>query len=174
MSKDKKLNEWYQSYLKNFAKRKRKTKKISKHMLNFLIWFSDINLPLSQILNPLLIKILHEELKLDSYESFRTRLIPALLNQLIGEIDIILKNSHSICLIPDGWKCPITKGEYLGLASIVMDCKFIKRVILIGLTELENGHSAEETRNAIERIVNQFSFDKSKIIGSLSYYFGEV
>ena len=55
-----------------------------------------------------------------------------------------------------------------------MDCKLIKRVILIGLTELENGHSVEKTRHAIERIVNQFYFDKSKIIGSLFCYFGGV
>ena len=84
------------------------------------MWFFDINLPLSQVFNPLLFQILNEELKnLDSYETFRTRLIPALLDQLFKDIDEVFKKSHSICLVADGWKCPINKEEFLGLASII-------------------------------------------------------
>ena len=64
------------------------------------MWFFDINLPLSQVFNPLLFQILNEELKnLDSYETFRTRLIPALLDQLFKDIDAVLEKDIDAVLI---------------------------------------------------------------------------
>ena len=89
-------------------------------------------------------------------------MLPALIKQLKIDINKILKNSHSICFVPDGWKCPITKCEFLGLSAIAVKEDFSKRVVLIGLNELKNGHPAVETKIAIENIVNEYSFDKKK------------
>ena len=100
-----------------------------------------------------------------SFETFRTRLIPALIKELKFVINKILKDFHLIFLVPDGWKCPIKKGEFLGLPAITIKDEFTKLVILIGLNELKNGHSASETKVAIENIVNEYSFDSKKIMG---------
>ena len=41
-------------------------------------------------------------------------------------------------------------------------------LIVVGMVEMVNGHSAEEVKIAIEKMVNEYEFDKSKIQGSLS------
>ena len=104
--RDKNCADWFDAY-KNSKKKIVKLKKISKHMLNFLTWFSDTNMPMSQVYNPLLWPILHPELKLDSFDCFRNRLIPSILNILKLKIGKDLNNSAFASIIPDGWTCPL-------------------------------------------------------------------
>ncbi len=36
-------------------------------------------------------------------------------------------------------------------------------MIVIGMTEMVQGHSAEESKKALEKIINKYNFDKNKI-----------
>jgi hypothetical protein len=40
---------------------------------------------------------------------------------------------------------------------------FERSIIILGLERMRNGHAAEETKQAIEDIVNRYNFDKTKI-----------
>jgi hypothetical protein len=40
-----------------------------------------------------------------------------------------------------------------------------KEIIFLDMVELIGGHCAENIQSAVEKIVNQYSFDKSKIKG---------
>ena len=53
---------------------------------------------------------------------------------------------------------------------MTVDEDFTKKVIFIGLFELKNGHSALETKQAIESIVNEYSFDKRKVTGLFFFF----
>ena len=51
------------------------------------------------------------------------------------------------------------------LGCPINDTCFEKELIVIGMVPLVDGHAAEEIKNAIEKIVNSYSFDKYKIRG---------
>ena len=55
--------------------------------------------------------------------------------------------------------------EYLGLAAQLTNGAFEKEIIIIGMEVLTKGHAAEEVQEAIEKIVNRYTFDKSKVLG---------
>ena len=73
-----------------------------------------------------------------------------------------LKECSSVTLIPDGWTGTF---EYLGLAAQLTNGAFEKEIIIIGMEVLAKGHAAEEVQEAIEKIVNRYTFDKSKVLG---------
>ena len=104
--KDKKSADWLEAY-SSIKKNKNSTKKISRLMMNFVIWFCHANMPMNQLDNDLLWPILHPDLKLDSYDTFRYKLIPGLLLQLKLELSEKLDKAVSICLIPDCWTCSL-------------------------------------------------------------------
>ena len=137
------------------------TKPVSVELLRFLTWFCNTKVPMSQLDDPTFWPILDPKIKLPSYKEFRYDLMSALLLQLTSTINEILCEAASICLIADGWTCSVTRREFLGLATLVTNADFSKRIILIGLTELLSGHSALETKKAIELIVNEYTFPKN-------------
>jgi hypothetical protein len=113
---------------------------------------------------------LHPNLKLVSYETFTDRMIPALLTSLNSFIEQKLQKSISITLISDCWTGQFSNEEYLGLAANLINETFQIETLVIGMERLENGHSAEECKQAIEKIINQFKFDKKKIKGTLRFF----
>ncbi|CAF0959807.1 unnamed protein product [Brachionus calyciflorus] len=54
-------------------------------------------------------------------------------------------------------------GYYNGLGAQLTGFLLDKEVLILGMIELIGGHSAENIRQAIEAIVNEYDFDKSKI-----------
>ena len=70
-------------------------------------------------------------------------------------------------MIPDFWTQPNVKIEYLGLAALLINKSFKKELVILGFVEMREGHTAEQTKMAIENIVNKFKFKKSKIQGKL-------
>lgn len=83
----------------------------------------------------------------------------------MNELDFMCQEAISIALMPDGWKQPSLTLEFLGLGAFIINKSFEKRLLVLGLTDISRGHTAEKTREAIENIVNRYNFDKSKIRG---------
>lgn len=85
-----------------------------------------------------------------------------------NEIERKLIEADAVTLITDGWTGQFNNAEYLGLGAQLITHTFEKELIIIGMVELENGHSAIETKKAIESMVNKYvKFDKNKIKGNL-------
>jgi len=62
----------------------------------------------------------------------------------------------------------IGHGNILGLGAQLIDSCYEKELLIIGMTEMTDGHSAEKVKEAIELIINNFKFDKAKVKGKNS------
>ncbi len=56
----------------------------------------------------------------------------------------------------DGWTGQFSNEEYWGVAAQLTDGSFKKQMVILGMVEMRSGHSAEETKAAIEVVVNEF------------------
>jgi hypothetical protein len=73
-----------------------------------------------------------------------------------------LAEAVSFCLVTDIWSS-VAVVLFLGLAAMIINDKFIKEIIVIGLTEIRLPQNAENVKKAIETIINGYNFNKIKI-----------
>ena len=92
-------------------------------------------------------------------------MITSIVDALKNELSNMCQNACSISIIPDGWTHPNVKIEFLAIAVLLINESFEKQLLVIGMEVLNDGHSAESTKLTIEDIINEYSFDKSKIRG---------
>jgi hypothetical protein len=59
--------------------------------------------------------------------------------------------------------CLVDVIPFLGLAAMIINDKFEKEIIIIGLTEMSLPQNAENVKKAIESIINGFNFNKIEI-----------
>ena len=58
-----------------------------------------------------------------------------------------------------------TYSSFLGVAALLINDRFDKSLVILGLNQMEEGHTAEKTKDAIENMINKYKFDKRKIRG---------
>jgi len=80
-----------------------------------------------------------------------------------------LTKAVSICLVTDIWSS-VTVISFLGLAAMIINDKFEKEIITIGLTELSLPQNAENVKKAIESIINGYNFNKILTKNLLIFY----
>lgn len=154
-------NNWYEKM--KAAKNKPKERKVlSNETYNLIKFFISSDTAIAQMNNPYLRACIHPNAQLFSPFTFRFKILPEVFNQMNEEITKKLKECSSVTLIPDGWTGTF---EYLGLAAQLTNGAFEKEIIIIGMKVLTKGHAAEEVQEAIEKIVNRYTFDKSKVLG---------
>ena len=73
-----------------------------------------------------------------------------------------LTEAVSIYLVTDIWSS-VAVIQFLGLAAMIINDKFEKKKIIIGLTEMSLPQNAENVKKAIESIINGFNFNKIEI-----------
>ncbi len=73
-----------------------------------------------------------------------------------------LAEAVSFCLVTDFWSS-VAVVLFLDLAPMIINDKFIKEIIVIGLTEIRLPQNAENVKKAIESIINGLNFNKIKI-----------
>jgi hypothetical protein len=87
------------------------------------------------------------------------------MGKLNTEIEKKLHRCLSITLITDGRTGQFGNEEYWAVAAQLTDGSFGKEIIILGMVEMKRGHAAEQTKAAIEALVNNYNFDKKKIRG---------
>jgi len=102
--------------------------------------------------------------KLPNRKSFTNELIPSLVKNLKVKIELKLQEGFSITLIVDIWSSH-QMADFIGLCACIIDKYFNKKLLVLGFTRMPGPHTAENIKIAIESIVNQYNFDKSKIKG---------
>ncbi len=81
------------------------------------------------------------------------------------QIDKKLNESKSVTLMADIWTNAIMV-PYIGVAASVGYDLTKKEILVIGFERMPAGnHNSESLKFAIEKIINNYSFDKSKIAG---------
>jgi len=158
------LLTWYNLYRK---KSKKQDKIVSDDSLNLFKYFISSDTALEQLKNKYLRKVLLPDLKVCSVWTFRYKILPAIMKKLKEAIQNKLKAADSITLITDGWTGQFSNIEYLALCAQIINKSWETELIVIGMVEFPNGHTSEELKIAIEKMVNEYSFDKSNIRGRL-------
>ena len=77
-------------------------------------------------------------------------------------IDSELSKAKTISLITDIWTNKIM-ADYLALACIYIDKNYKEKMLVLGLSEMDGSHNAENIKIVIEKIINNYAFDKRKI-----------
>ena len=158
------LKEWYGLYQKIVPIIKQ-TKVLPDNLLNVIKFFIGSDTALNQLKNPLFTKILDPSIKLYSIKTFRYKLLPAIFEKLNKEIERKLKNATYVTLLTDAWTGQLSNVEFLALGAQIIDNLFNQEILIIGMVEIVGGHCAENIQAAIEKIINQYNFDKNKIKG---------
>ena len=87
------------------------------------------------------------------------------MNILFQAIQSKLRNSQFVFLITDLWT-DFQMTDFIALAALIVDQDWNKEFLILDMKEMEGKHNAENVQIAIEKIVNKFDFDKSKIKGN--------
>ncbi len=102
--------------------------------------------------------------QLPTRKSFTNELVPNLVDKVKRLIEIKLQAAFSITLIVDIWSSA-QMSDFIGLSASITDKNFNKKLLVLGLDRMPGPHNAENIKIAVEKITNQYTFDKSKIKG---------
>ena len=80
------------------------------------------------------------------------------------EINERCEIADAISLVTDAWSDQ-SMQSFLGLGAYLGTSSFNSEIVVLGMVQLTNGSEAEKIKEAIEIIVNEYKFDKSKIRG---------
>lgn len=158
--------EWYILYKKKSKNSQEKV--LSDQTLNLMKYFISSDTALEQLNNKFLRKVFLPDLKVFSVWTFRYKILPAVILKLKESIQSKLQLADCVTLVTDGWTGQFSNIEYMALCAQTINNSWEIELIVVGMVEMVNGHSAEEVKIAIEKMVNEYEFDKSKIQGSLS------
>lgn len=89
--------------------------------------------------------------------------------KVIHEINHIFEEAFSVCLIADIWTSK-QMLDFMGVAANIINYKFEKQTIVIGLELMPGSHNAENIKIAIESIVNKYTFNKSVLSGIYIFF----
>ena len=99
-------------------------------------------------------------------DTFSDVILKSVFEKVKQELGQIMEASISICLISDIWTNK-QMLDFMGLAANIINSNFERETIVIGMILMPGNHCAENIKLAIESIVNDYSFDKSKLSGIL-------
>ncbi len=89
------------------------------------------------------------------------------LINLGNSITFKLQNAVCICLTSDIWT---TKNliDFLAISVSISNIHFKRETLVMGMIKIPGNHNAEYIKEAIEELVNNFEFDKSKLNATVS------
>ena len=136
---------------------------LSTHEFKLAKFFITANLGLSQLGNPCLRDLLEKEAKPTTYHKFRNVILPDIMSKFQNFVDTKLLRAQSVSLIIDIWTNRIN-ADFLGVGAVLSYANFESELIVIGMDRMTGGHCAENIGLVLEKVVNVYKFDKTKII----------
>ena len=115
--------------------------------------------------NPNFIDLLDKNFMIPSYKAFRNTVLPDVMSKLMKVIETKLAAAIAVCLMADLWSSATNK-DFIAVAAITTNGDLVKEVLVLGMRAMEGDHCAEMVKLYVESIVNDYSFDKSKINGT--------
>lgn len=130
--------------------------------MNLCKYIISSNTALSELTNPYLWNLVDKSLKVPTYHTFRHSTLPKILQTLHDALNEKLRKSESICLIVDLWTNRM-QLDFLALGASLIDDDLHQELLILGMERMQGPHNAENIKQIIEKIVNSYSFNKTKI-----------
>jgi hypothetical protein len=96
-----------------------------------------------------------------TYNTFCNSLIPCVVKKIHDKLDAELRGAHFVHLITDCWSSYLSIS-FLALGAVVVKEDFTRVTRIIGMVRVTGSQNAEALKEAIERIVNSYDFNKNK------------
>lgn len=151
---------WYQRYIL-YSYGDANQINLTSEQLNLIKYFISSNTSISEITNPFLRKLIN--IKLPGYFSFTEPILPSAITKLHSIFQKKLNNAQFICLIIDIWT-NAANSDFIALAVVTTNSDFEQEIHTINMKRINEAHTAETIKKYREMMVNEFDFDKSKII----------
>jgi len=158
LSKHTELEEWMKSY-DSFNNGCKKTK-ITEDDLKIIEFVISSNTSLSQLKNPTFHNL--SSIKLPCYERFRDSFLPQIMEKLKEAIKEKLNKASFVCLIVDLWSSKIG-SDFIALVGLLGSKCIEREIVVLDMIRMNDSHTAENIKLAIENIINSYSFDRRKI-----------
>ncbi|RNA03548.1 zinc finger BED domain-containing DAYSLEEPER-like [Brachionus plicatilis] len=155
------LKNWLESYV-NFSSRTKTKWKVDNNLITLIKYFLTSNSSVNELRNPYLRSLI--SFKLPCAYTFMTTIIPQVKLQLKDRLQEKLKSSFWICLIIDLWS-NLSNVQYFALAAAMIFKNCHKEIRVIGMINTSGSGNAESIKACVEKIINQYEFDKTKICG---------
>jgi hypothetical protein len=152
-----KTKEWYDMY--TFYNGFSKSVQLDDFSFNLVKYFISSNAGICELENPHLRKILSHS---PPGEFAFDNLLKDVDTKLKSLIEIKLKNAEAISLIMDIWTSSTNK-DFISLAAVTINNCLQRDVYIISHCRMENSHEAEYLKECVEKMINSYTFDKSKI-----------
>ena len=157
------LDKWFTMY--NDQSKYQQHMLIDKKILKLVIYFISSNAAASEFDKIEFRNILNYDIPCS--KTFSDFILVKVMNKLKEALNTKLENAASVCLISDIWTNK-SMLDFMGLAVNIIDSSFNKKTLVIGMMLMPGNHCAEYIKEAIEALVNNYDFNKSKIHGK--YY----
>ena len=152
----KQYNDWKVLYEKHKTSTFKAEETISSKTFKLVQFFVETNVPIVSLENKHLRQLLSSnDFKIPSKKTFTKSVLPSVYNRLNKEFEKKLKNSKYVILIVDIWT-NAQMTDFLGLGAVIIDTKFNREIVVIGIDRMPGGHNAENISKVIETIVNRF------------------
>lgn len=98
-----------------------------------------------------------------SSKTVKYKILPEIIRKVKTSLNDKLNKATNIVLIVDLWSNKQMTG-FCGLAAMVTYENFEKECFVIGLKRVHGRHDAENLKSLIESIVDEYGFDKAKLM----------
>lgn len=131
-------------------------------MLLIVKFFTSSNLAIRQLRNPHLIAILnHGGVPVKSEAHFRYQVLPEVRETLRKLLEGILQFAFTVCHVFD--VLTLNGASYLAIISYTATRDWDMAMPTIGMLKMPSSQTAEVIAEGLERITNDFVFNKAKI-----------
>jgi hypothetical protein len=160
LSHREKMKDWLDKY-ESYKKPDSLKPKLDDATIGLVKYIVSSNSAIQQLKNPHFREI--SRLPIPDPSVFRNKWLPNVMNKLTDLIETKLRKATSICLTLDLWSSSIN-SDFLALNATLGSESFEKReIVTIGMVRMNDQHTAENIKLNVEKIVNNFDFDKRKI-----------
>lgn len=157
------LSDWFDRYKKFMNKDS--SKFLNEKLLQFIKWFVVSNSSFNNLKIPYLRNILDKSLNIPSYYSFRTKLLPDVLDKLYFAIEKKLDEAVSVSLVLDLWTNNFNI-DFIACAAMLSFKTMEKESLVIGMTPMPGRHTSANINKALLKILQRYNFNRKKIHGN--------
>lgn len=125
---------------------------LNEKMIQFIKWFVVSNSSFNNLKIPYLRNILDKTLNIPSYYSFRSKLLPDVLDKLYFAIENKVKEAVSVCLVLDIWTNNFNT-DFIACDAMLSYKTMEKESLVIGMTPMPGRHSSANIEKALLRLL---------------------
>ena len=136
---------------------------IDDNIFALVKYFLRSNSSLNELRDEDLNYLLNKTIKMPTYNFFRNIILPNILQKVFSLIENKLNESVSINLMTDIWTNKRNQDFIALVASVSLH--YSREIFVIGMMPMNGNHNANNIKICIEKMLNRYKFNRSKING---------